>query len=130
MKKLTGATRTYEITKDDLPIRIDVMAENLAFCQALVSDVQIKKDGAVAASFPVNVIDDPANNAIRYEIPEPTQQPDLVMVQVIDCTFPDDTPDKARYKVTITSAKGDVEKTNGSRPTINPRTIILTFSFR
>ncbi|MBI3280026.1 MAG: hypothetical protein HYZ57_09320 [Acidobacteria bacterium] len=130
MTKVPGATRTYEVTKDDFPVRIEVVARNLPFCQAVASDVQIVEDGITVESAPVTVENDPAQAAIRYEISKPVRPPDLDLVQNIDCTFPDDAPAHSRYEVSIHSTAGDVANTTGSRPTINPRTVTLTFRYR
>lgn len=122
--------RTYEVSEGDFPIQASVQAVELPFCQAVVSDVQIKKDGAPAGAEPVIVVDYPANLSIHYEIRLPGKAKPADLVQVIDGTFPNNPPDASRYRVTLTSAAGDVEETAGTPPTINPRTIVLKFLYR
>jgi len=122
--------RTYEVRAEDFPIAIEVAAMNLPICQAVASRVQVKQNGAVTGSFPVTVTDAPLNRAIRYSIPPPSEGPDADLVQNVDCTFPDDAPDDSRYEVTIAPAQGEPAKTTGWCPTINPRTITLTFQYR
>jgi hypothetical protein len=124
------AIRTYEVRRDDFPIGIEVVAKHLPRCQAVASRIQVRKDTEVSESFSVEVTEDPAKGAIRYSIPVPAIEPKLDLIQIVDCTFPDDAPDSSAYEVTISSARGDRERTTGSRPTISPRTILLTFQYR
>lgn len=128
MTKIAG--RTYRVSATDFPIQVDVVAENLPLCQAVASNVQVVRGGAVVSSFPVRVNDDPANLAIHYAIPLPAEQPPVDLVQVVGCFFPDPAPGGALYEFTITAAGGEVEKTEGSAPTLNPRNVTLTFEHR
>ena len=127
---LAVGIRTYRVTAADFPIAIEVVAKKLPICQAVASRVQVTQNAAVTDSFPVTVTDDPGNKSIRYSIPKPTKGPEADLVQNLDCVFPDDAPEDSRYEVTITSALNKRAKTTGSRPTLNPRTITLTFQFR
>jgi hypothetical protein len=123
--------RKYELKKADFPITVQVAARNLPVCQAVASRVQVKQGGQVTGSIPVaQEQEDPAHSAMGYQIPDPGTGPGADLIQNVDCWFPDGAPEDSRYIVTITSALGDQATTRGSRPTINPRTITLTFLYR
>jgi hypothetical protein len=129
MIKVPDKIRTYRVLEDDFPIKINVQAKNLDFCIAVAGDVQVKKNGSVMDPIPVAVASDPVNLAIDWSIAIPVHPPGLTLLEQIDCMFPDNPPSNSKYRVTIKSAKGDVVKTSGSPPTINPRSIILTFLY-
>ena len=130
MIRVPRTTRTYQVSKDDFPITVEVQAVNLNFCQAVASDVQIARDGVLMDPIPVTVKHDPARLAMGWSIPTPEPLPELVLAEVVVCMFPESAPANSRYQVTIASFKGDAVKTNGSRPTINPRKIKLKFLYR
>jgi hypothetical protein len=121
--------RTYSLIAEDFALQIDVKAKNLQSCLAVVGDLQILQDEEVVATQPLSVTDDPGNLAIHCAIRKPRRQPPLSCILAIDCTFPDNPPEAAKYEITITSATGNVETTFGSAPTINPRTVILNFAY-
>ena len=130
MKKVPGVSRTYEVLTGDFPLRIEVKAKNLDSCQAVTSDVVVKKEGVLMDPIPLAVTEDPDNLLITFDMPLPAYPPDLDLLEEIQCWFPDYPPDNSKYKVTITSATGEVERTSGSPPSINPRSIILKFYYR
>jgi hypothetical protein len=130
MIKVPGKIRTYQVAEDDFPIRVEIQAVNLGFCMAVAGDVQVKKNGAVMDPIPVTVSSDPVNLAIGWSIAVPVHPPELILLEQIDCMFPDNPPSNSGYRVTITSEKGDVARTFGSPPTINPRSIKLKFVYR
>ncbi len=130
MLKIPDKIRAYQVGEDDFPIKIAVHAENLPFCLAAASDVQIRMDGMRMRPIPVVVKQDPADLSISWSISIPPLPPDLTLLERIDCTFPINAASNSRYKVTITSNKGDVARTFGSPPTINPRSINLKFYYR
>lgn len=122
--------RKYEVKAADFPITVRVVARNLPVCQAVASRVQVKQGGQVTGSIPVaQEQEDSAHGAMGYQIPDPGTGP-ADLIQNVDCWFPLDAPEDSRYIVTITSALADQATTRGSRPTINPRTITLTFLYR
>lgn len=123
--------RKYEVKAADFPISVRVAARNLPICQAVASRVQVKQGGQVTGSIPVaQEQEDPAHGAMSYQIPDPGTAPAADLIQNVDCWFPDASPADSRYEVTIRSAQADQVTTRGSRPTINPRTITLTFLYR
>jgi hypothetical protein len=122
--------RKYEVKAPDFPITVLLAAKSLPICQAVASRVQVKQHGEVTGSIPVAQAQDPANCTMGYQIPDPGTGPGADLIQNIDCWFPDDAPEGSRYEVTITSAQADHASTKGFRPTINPRTITLTFLYR
>jgi hypothetical protein len=130
MNRIPRTTRTYQVAGDDFPINVEARAMNLSFCQAVASDVQIAKEGMLMDSIPVTAKKDPARLAIGWTIPEPKLSPELVLTEVVVCMFPKAAPANSKYQVTIISSKGDMQQTNGSRPTINPRKIKLKFLYR
>jgi hypothetical protein len=130
MNRVPRTTRTYQVAREDFPINVEVQAMNLSFCQAIASDVQIAKDGMLIDPIPVTAKEDAARLAIGWTIPKPDPSPELVLTEVVVCMFPETAPANSKYQVTIISSKGDVEETNGSRPTINPRKIKLKFLYR
>jgi hypothetical protein len=130
MIRIPRTTRTYQVAGDDFPINVEVRAVGFGFCQAVASDLQIAKDGMLIDPIPVTIKKDPARLAVSWIVPKPESSPELVLTEVIVCMFPETAPANSRYQVTIISFKGDVEKTNGSRPTINPRKIKLKFLYR
>ena len=130
MFRIPRTTRTYQVAGDDFPINVEVQAIGLKFCQAVASEVQIARDGILTDPIPLTAKKDPDRLAISWTIPKPEASPELVLTEVIVCMFPKTAPANSRYQVTIASFKGDVEKTNGSRPTINPRKIKLKFLYR
>jgi hypothetical protein len=126
----TSDIRMYEVKAADFPITVLVAAKDLPICQAVASRVQVKHNGLVTGSIPVAQEQDPVHGTMGYQIPDPGTGPGPDLIQNVDCWFPDNPPQGSHYEVTITSAQADQFITKGSRPTINPRTITLTFLYR
>lgn len=122
--------RKYEVKAADFPVTVLVAARNLPICQAVASRVQVRRGGQVTGSIPVAQEQDPVHGTMGYQIPDPGTGSGADLIQDVDCWFPDDPPEGSRYEVTITSAQADRVTTKGFRPTINPRTITLTFLYR
>ena len=122
--------RKYEVKAADFPINVLVAAKDLPICQAVASRVQVKQNGQVTGAIPVAQEQDTVHCTMGYQIPDPGAAPGADLIQNVDCTFPDNPPQDSCYELTITSAQGDHASTKGFRPTINPRTITLTFLYR
>jgi len=126
--------RTWQVKKADFPIDVFIRAKNLEACDAVVSDVQVVKDGTLVGQFPVTVSSDHEGRTKSYEIRKPAQQqrqkPPCDLTQTITGWFGSDPPDHASYAIIVTSAKGDEFSTSIGVPTIDPGIANLTFQYR
>jgi hypothetical protein len=124
------AIRNYEVNAADFPINVLVAAKGLPICQAVASRVQVKRNGQVTGSIEVAQEQYPVHCTMDYQIPDSGAGPGVDLIQNVDCWFPDDPPQDSCYELTITSAQANQATTKGFPPTINPRTITLTFLYR
>lgn len=121
-------SRKYQVLPADFPLQVEIVARDLNDNDAVPGDVNIAREGAPVTTVPIEVTK-PNRITKAYPIQVPTGTK-CTMVQAISCFFPATAPATARYQFTITSAKGDVERTIAKVPTINPNMVVLTFNYK